>query len=161
VPSQGPQIPKRGQAMSHTISTTLGTFKLRPVFIHLAAWGFIMVGIGKILNPLDRSSDYLFFDSQWLGAVGYALIAIGAIAHLQTIRKLVVRTGTTFGILAFVTWVLGSLSVSTLTVLSSNDSLLDFWGNFIEGVPPVLLGVQIFQVVISLKDSHVKNKVIL
>ena len=147
--------------MSQTISTPLGTIKFRPVFILLAALGFIMVGIGKVLNSLDRSGDYFFIESQWLGVVGYALIAIGAIAHLQTIRKLVVRTGTTFGILAFVTWVLGSLSVSTLTVLSSNDSLLNFWSNFIGGVPPLLLGVQIFLVVISLKDSHVKNKVII
>jgi hypothetical protein len=147
--------------MAQTISTTLGTIKLRPVFIHVAAWGLIAVGIDKVLNSLDLSSDFFFFDSQWLGVVGYGLIAIGAIAHLQTIRKLVVRTGTTFGILAFLTWVLGSLSVSILTVLSSNDLLLDFWGNFIEGVPPILLGAQVFLVIISLKDSHVKNKVII
>ena len=147
--------------MAQTISTTLGTIKLRPVFIHVGAWGLITVGIDKGLNSLDLSINFFFFDSQWLGVIGYALIAIGAIAHLQTIRKLVVRTGTTFGILAFVTWVLGSLSVSTLTVLSSNDSLLDFWSNFIQGVPPILLGAQVFLVVISLKDSHVKNKVII
>ena len=147
--------------MSHRISTTLGIFKLKPVFIHVAAWGLITVGIGNFLNSPDLSSNFFLFDSQWLGVIGYALIAIGAIAHLQAIRKLVVRTGTTFGILAFIAWVLGSLSVSTLTVLSSNDSLLDFWGNFIQGVPPILLGVQVFLVIISLKDSHVKNKVII
>jgi hypothetical protein len=147
--------------MPQTIWTTLGTIKLKPVFIHVAAWGLITVGMDKVFNSLDLSNDFFFFDSQWLGVIGYALIAIGAIAHLQTIRKLVVRTGTTFGILAFVTWVLGSLSVSTLTVLSSNDSLLDFWSNFIEGVPPILLGVQVFLVIISLKDSHVRNKIII
>jgi len=147
--------------MSQTISTPLGTIKFRPVFILLAALGFIMVGIGKVLNSLDRSGDYFFIESQWLGVVGFALIAIGAIAHLQTIRKLVVQTGTTFGILAFATWVLGSLSVTVLSILSSNESLLDFWGKFIAGVPPILLGLQIFLVMICLKDSHVKNKVII
>jgi len=147
--------------MSQTISTPLGTIKFRPVFILLAALGFIMVGIGKVLNSLDRSGDYFFIESQWLGVVGFALIAIGAIAHLQTIRNLVARTDTTFGILAFATWVLGSLSVNVLSILSSNDSLLDFWEKFIAGVPPILLGLQIFLVMICLKDSHVKNKVII
>jgi hypothetical protein len=147
--------------MSQTISTALGTIKFRPVFIILAALGFIMVGIGKVLNSLDRSGDYFFIESQWLGVVGFALIAISAIAHLQTIRKLVVQTGTTFGILAFATWVLGSLSVNVLSILSSNDSLLDFWEKFIAGVPPIFLGLQIFLVITSLKDSHVKNKVII
>ncbi len=147
--------------MAQTIWTTLGTIKLRLAFIHVAAWGLITVGMDKVLNSLDLSSNFFSIDSQWLGVAGYALIAIGAIAHLQTFRKLVVRTGTTFGILAFVTWVLGSLSVSSLTVLSSNDSLLDFWSNFIEGVPPILLGVQVFLVIISLKDSHVRNKIII
>jgi hypothetical protein len=147
--------------MAQTIWTTLGTIKLRPAFIHVAAWGLITVGMDKVLNSLDLSSNFFSFDSLWLGVAGYALIAIGAIAHLQAIRKLVVRTGTTFGILAFIAWVLGSLSVSTLTVLSSNDLLLDFWGNFIQGVPPILLGVQVFLVIISLKDSHVRNKIII
>jgi hypothetical protein len=147
--------------MSQTISTPLGTIKFRPVFILLAALGFIMVGIGKVLNSLHRSGDYFFIESQWLGVVGFALIAIGAIAHLQTIRKLVVQTGTTFGILAFATWVLGSLSVTVLSILSSNESLLDFWEKFIAGVPPIFLGLQIFLVMICLKDSHVNNKVII
>jgi hypothetical protein len=147
--------------MSQTISTTLGSIKLKPIFIHLAAWGFMIVDNGKVLNSLDRSSDYFFFDTQWLGVVGYALIAIGAIAHLQTIRNLVMRTGTTFGILAFATWILGSLYISALSILTSNDSLLHFWVNFIEGVPPTFLGLQIYLVMISLKDSHARNKVII
>ena len=147
--------------MSQTISTSLGTIKFKPVFIYLVALGFIIVGVGKVLNSLDQSSDYFFFENQWLGVVGYALIAIGAAAHFGSIRKLVVQTGTTFGILAFTTWVLGSLFVSTLSIVSSKDSLLRFWGNFLEGVPLILIGLQIYLVIISLKDSHVRNKVII
>ena len=147
--------------MSQRISTTLGTFKLKPVFIYLAACGFIIVGIGKVLNSLNGANDYFLVETQWLGLAGYALIAIGAVAHFGSIRKVVVQTGTTFGILAFVTWVLGSLFVSTLSIVSSNDSLLGFWGNFIEGVPPILLGLQIYLVTASLKDSHIRNKVII
>ena len=69
--------------MSQTISTSLGTIKFKPVFIYLAALGFIIVGVGKVLNSLNQSNDYFFFENQWLGVVGYALIAIGAVAASQ------------------------------------------------------------------------------
>ena len=124
---------KNDLRVSQSFLTPFGSFIVRPLFIHLIAWGFVSVGLFNVLKSLDRYNFVFLFAPEWLAVLGSTLIAIGTIAHLRTLKKLARRTGSIFGILAFITWVLSSFLMSISSVLSNADLFIYFLGSGFEG----------------------------
>ena len=149
---------KHDLRVSQSFLTPFGSFIVRPLFIHLIAWGFVSVGLFNVLKSLDRYNFVFLFAPEWLAVLGSTLIAIGTIAHLGTLKKLARRTGSTFGVLALITWVLSSFLLSVTSVLSNADSFFYFLGSGFEGFAQIFLGLQFYVSMKALSNSSLKRK---
>ena len=146
------------RSISQTYSTPFGSFKITPVFIHLAALGFVNLGLFNVLKSLDFNGSTFLFSPVWLAVLGSVLIAIGILAHLGTLKKLARRTGASFGMMALVTWVLSAFLVSVTSALNSPDSLFHLLGTGFEGLALIFLGLQFYMALKALSNSSLRRK---